>query len=130
MSKPIKVLSLAVALLLLGAAIAYAGTGYVSYNTTVGSFHGAGYTSYQIKAYGGANGYLSSSDVGGDYKVSAAMQDDDGTQGAYTNDVTDNTFYTLAGRSDHLAGESIRVIFRNNWKTPVNVQVSGSWASY
>ena len=129
MSKQIKVVVSILALLLLGSTIAYAGTSYEYYNTTVGSFHGSGYTSYQIKAYGGANGGLSSYGVGGDYQVSAAMEDDDGTHGAYTNGITDNTFYTLAGNSNHLTGESIRVHFRNGWTTPVNVQVDGVWAS-
>lgn len=119
-----------VSLLMLGSIIAYAGTGYEWYDTTVGSFHGSGYTGYQTKSVGGANGYLNSSGVGGDYTVSAAMQDGDGTEGAYTNGITDNTFYMLAGNSNHLAGESIRVHFRNGWTTPVNVQVNGSWASY
>ncbi len=130
MSKMIKTIILMITLLMLGSTIAYAGTTYEGYNTTVGSFHGSGYTGYQTKAVGGANGYLNSVGVGGDYVVSAAMQDGDGTEGAYTNGITDNTFYTLAGNSNHLAGEYIRVHFRNGWTTPVNVQVSGSWASY
>jgi hypothetical protein len=129
MLKKVKVVLVIVAVLMLGSTIVYAGTTYEGYNTTVGSFHGSGYTGYQTKSTSGANGDLYSSEVGGDYVVSARMLESDGTAGAYTNNIGDNNYYTLAGNSNHLVGESIRVHFRNNWTTPVNVQVSGSWRS-
>lgn len=127
--KKVKLIALVIAILLLGTAIVQAGESYESYNTTVGSFHGSGYTSYQTKAISGAYGNLYSSEVGGDYTVSARMLESDGTAGAYTNNITDNKSYSLASNTQHLAGDSIRVHFRNNWTTPVNVQVSGSWRS-
>jgi hypothetical protein len=127
MSKKVKAVMLIVAILMLGSTIVYAGTSYEGYDTTVGSFHGSGYTGYQTKSTSGANGDLYSSEVGGDYVLSARMLEYDGT--AYTNNIGDNNHYTLAGNPNHLAGESIKVHFRNNWTTPVNVQVRGSWRS-
>lgn len=65
--------ALAVGLLASAAGVS-AGTSYGYYSTTVGSFNGSGYTSYQTKANSGQYGYLDSDSVGGSYVVDARMQ--------------------------------------------------------
>lgn len=113
----------------LGAGTAFAGTAYSNYSTTVGRLNGSGYTSYQRKAISGANGNLNSRLVGGNYVVDARMQEKNGASGAWTRNITDNTFYELDSHVNHSKGDSVRVHFSNDWNTPVNVQVAGSWRS-
>lgn len=110
--------------------VAEAGTRYESYSTTVTKFNGNGYTETQTKVVTDKSGSLSSSSVGGKYKVDACMalprhatcvigaswiRVDDGTQASLKNWV--------------VQGNTPRVRFSNDLRTPVNVQVSGSWKS-
>lgn len=129
MNKKLKSLLVFGAICVFGSTMVYAGTSYVGYSTTVGRFNGSGYTSYQTKSISGANGGLSSGSVGADYVVDARMQEYDGPAGAWTRDVDDNTYYDLDGHVEHKSGDSVRVQFSNDWNTPVQVQVSGSWKS-
>jgi len=92
-------------------------------------FNGNGYTAYQTKSTSGANGELSSGNVGGDYVVDARMQENDGTAGSWTRNVDDNTDYYLDGHISHVRGDYVRVQFSNDWNTAVSVQVDGSWRS-
>lgn len=118
--------------LLIASSMVFAGTSYVGYCTTVGRFNGSGYTAYQNKAIAGANGSLYSSLVGADYVVDARMQEVNGNtkiNGVWTRDVDDFTYYSLAGHYEFLQGDYVRVQFSNDWCTPVNVQVQGSWLS-
>ncbi len=116
-------------LTLLGSTTIYAGSTYSSYNTTVGKLNGNGYTGFQTKSVSGANGNLKSVSVGGKYVVDARMQERNGTVGAWVRNISDDTNYGLPGNSSHLKGDSVRVQFSNDWNTPVNVQVTGSWRS-
>lgn len=117
------------AVLTLGSTMVYAGTSYKTYSTTVGRFNGNGYTAYQTKSISGANGGLSSHNVGADYVVDVRMQEDDGTAGSWTRNVDDNSYYDLDGNVNHKQGDYIRLHFSNDWNTPVAVQVDGSWKS-
>lgn len=111
-------------------ATALAGTSYSSYDTTVPRLNGSGYTGYQTKATAGANGNLNSTSVGADYEVDARMQDaTSGVHGPWVRDVVDSTSYILYSDNNHAEGDSMRVQFSNDWDTPVNVQVTGSWRS-
>mgnify|MGYP001630639534 CR=1 FL=1 len=127
--KKIKTLLAVFAIFIFGSMMVYAGTTYEGYNTTVGRLNGNGYTAYQTKYIGGANGDLSSDYVGSDYVVDARMQEDDGTAGSWTRDVDDNSYYDLDGHIDHKYGDYVRVQFSNDWNTTVDVQVGGSWRS-
>ncbi|WP_019138723.1 hypothetical protein [Peptoniphilus timonensis] len=103
--KKIKTLLAVFAIFIFGSMMVYAGTTYEGYNTTVGRLNGNGYTAYQTKYIGGANGDLSSDYVGSDYVVDARMQEDDGTAGSWTRDVDDNSYYDLDGHIDHKYGD-------------------------
>lgn len=127
--KKIKALLALCAVFAFGSTMVFAGTYYNEYSTTVGRFNGDGYTSYQTKSISGANGELSSGNVGADYVVDARMQEDDGTAGSWTRDITDNTDYDLDGHINHRNGDYVRVHFSNDWNTSVNVQVDGFWRS-
>lgn len=127
--RKIKTLVALCAVVIFGTTMVYAGTSYKGYNTTVGKFNGNGYTAYQTKSTSGANGELSSGNVGGDYVVDARMQEDDGTAGSWTRDVDDNTDYYLDGHISHVRGDYVIVQFSNDWNTAVSVQVDGSWRS-
>lgn len=109
-------------------ATAFAGTSTTTYNTTVGKFNGSGYSGYQTKSISGANGWLYSTMVGGNYKVDVRMNSSSGN-GSWLRNVTDGTSASLPGKSTQRAGSSIRLKFSNNVTTPVNVQVVGSWKS-
>lgn len=100
------------------------GTTNANYSTTVGSFGGSGYTGQQTKAISGTAGYGHSSHVGGSYSVSARM-DPDGTWTGY--EIGDNQNYYLYNSVN--AGTVVRVQFKNELTTPVDVQVSGYWRS-
>lgn len=117
--------ALAVGLLASAAGVS-AGTSYGYYSTTVGSFNGSGYTSYQTKANSGQYGYLDSDSVGGSYVVDARMQAGSGT-GPWARNVGDNDFVSLP--NSIVSGDSARVQFSNDLNTPVNVQVTGYWKS-
>lgn len=125
-NKKFAVLGLAIGLIAFGGA-AQAGTTYSSYSTTVGSYNGSGYTSYQTKATSGAYGNLSSSVVGGSYTVDARMTSPSGGTGSWVQSVGDNDSRSLP--NSIAKGSSARVQFSNDLTTPVNVQVSGSWRS-
>lgn len=118
-------LGLAVGLMAFGGAV-QAGTSYSSYDTTVASFNGSGYTGYQTKTNAGTYGNLNSSNVGGSYTVDARMQASSGT-GAWARSVTDSDSRNLSNSVPK--GTSARVQFSNDVTTPVNVQVTGSWRS-
>lgn len=101
-----------------------AGTDNEPYSTTVGAVGGYGYTAYQEKAISGTAGYGHSSNVGGNYSVSARM-DPGGSWTGYWID--DNQNYYLYNSVS--AGNSVRVQFKNSYTTFVDVQVSGYWRS-
>lgn len=113
---------------MLFAATAFAGTTSTSYNTTVGKFNGSGYSDYQTKTTGGANGWIDSTQVGGDYVVDVRMNSSAGN-GSWLRNLDDGTSAALPGSSKQTAGSSIRLKFSNDLTTPVNVQVKGSWKS-
>lgn len=119
--KTLAVLGLSVGLLA-SAGIVEAGTSYSGYSTTVGKFNGSGYTGYQTKSTSGKYGNLSSGTVGGNYVVDARM-----SSGSWVRNVTDNDYRSLP--NSVASGNSARVQFSNDFDTPVNVQVSGSWRS-
>lgn len=107
---------------------AMAGTSYSKYNTTVGRFNGNGYTDYQTKATSGANGYIKSTKVGGDYVVDVRMNSSSGN-GSWVRDLDDNDNRSLSGSAKMKKGCSVRAHFSNDWNTPVAVQVIGQWKS-
>ena len=81
-------------------------------------------------ATAGANGDLSSSSVGGNYKVDARMQDaTSGVNGSWTRNVDDSTDYVLYGNASHAKSDSMRVQFSTDITTLVSVQVTGNWKS-
>lgn len=129
MKKLRKKIIITLALLSLAGGVAQAGYSYSGYNTTVGRFNGSGYTGFQIKSKGGANGDIYSRHVGGNYRVDARMLESNGTVGAWTRGITDYGSYYVDGNYNHRRGDSVRLQFSNNWNTPVNVQVSGTWRS-
>lgn len=106
---------------------AFAGTSYESYNTTVGKFNGSGYSDYQTKTTSGANGYIKSKKVGGDYVVDVRMNGLG--NGSWVRNLTDGTNKSLPGHYKQTKGSDVRVKFSNDITTPVNVQVSGTWKS-
>ena len=111
-------------------ATALAGTTYTTYNTTVPAVNGSGYSGYQTKSIGGANGNLNSVSVGSTYFVDARMQDaTSGVHGSWIRDVTDSTNYVVYSNANHAGGDSMRMQFSNDLFTPVSVQVTGSWRS-
>lgn len=107
---------------------AMAGTSYSKYNTTVGRFNGNGYTSYQTKATAGANGYIKSTNVGGNYVVDVRMTSSSGN-GSWVRDLDDQDNRSLPGSSKMKKNCSVRAQFSNDWNTPVAVQVAGTWKS-
>lgn len=107
---------------------AQAGTEFADFNTTVGKFNGSGYTGTQRKAYSGANGYVSTSSVGGGYSVDARMVSGN-IKGGWTRGISGNCGQELPGNSQQKKGKNVRVQFSNNITTPVNVQVTGRWKS-
>ena len=128
MKKTIKIAAVVIVIAALFGGAVYAGTSYDRYNTTVGRFNGAGYSQYQTKAVGGANGFISSASVGGSYTVDARMNSSKGN-GAWLRSVNDGTKAGLPGNAKQTAGTSVRVQFSNDLLTPVNVQVEGYWKS-
>lgn len=52
-----------------------------------------------------------------------------GTVGVWTRGITDYGSYYVDENYNHRRGDSVRLQFSNNWNTPVNVQVSGTWRS-
>jgi hypothetical protein len=123
--KKLVVLGLALGLLATAGA-AQAGYSYEKYDTQVGAFNGSGYSSYQTKAKGGAYATLISSSVGGSYTVDARETGHSGPA-SWRRDVTDSKTYSLP--SIQSAGYDAIVQFSNDLNTPVNVRVTGSWAS-
>lgn len=128
MKKVIKSIAVSAMAVMMFGTMAYAGTSYSKYNTTVGKFNGSGYSGYQTKSISGANGYISSSTVGGSYVVDARMNSSSGN-GSWLRNVNDGTKAELPGNSNQKKGSSVRVKFSNDITTPVNVQVVGSWKS-
>jgi hypothetical protein len=107
-----------------------AGTTYSNYSTTVGAFNGSGYTGYsQTKTSSGANGYIKSSTVGGNYVVDVRMQDAQGNSGDWLRNLGDNDDRAIDGHINHIKGDDMRLHFSNDFDTSVNVQVSGQWKS-
>lgn len=113
-------------ILLSGSAV-YAGTTATAYTSMVARLNGSGYTPYQTKAYTGYNGVVYSEAVGAGYVVDARMEGS--SDGAWIRDLNDNQTRSLPSNSNQTAGSSIRLQFSNDWNTPVNVVVSGSWKS-
>ncbi|RBP04504.1 hypothetical protein, partial [Rossellomorea aquimaris] len=85
-----------------------------------------GYSNYQTKAKGGAYATLISRSVGGSYTVDARETGHSGPA-SWRRDVTDSKTYSLP--SIQSAGYDAIVQFSNDLNTPVNVRVTGSWAS-
>lgn len=123
--KKLAVLGLAVGLLA-SAGAAQAGYSYSSYDTQVGSFNGSGYTNYQTKSNGAAYATLISKTVYDKYTVDARETGHSGPA-SWRRDVTDNRTYSLP--SIQGSGYDAIVQFSNDVTTPVNVRVTGSWAS-
>lgn len=107
---------------------AYAGTDMKYYSTVVGRFNGCGYCNYQTKAVSGKDGYISSSKVGGKYKVDVRMESSSGS-GDWLRNVTDGTQKAVKAHSKHTKGSQVRLKFSNDALTPVAVGVSGYWKS-
>ncbi len=107
----------------------YAGTSYVNYNTTVGKFNGSGYGADQTKVTSGANGYIKSTSVGGDYEVDVRELDDDGNAGEWTRNIKDGSEKSVSGHRYTTKGDRVRLEFSNDWNTPVDVQVTGKYKS-
>lgn len=108
------------------ASTAMAGTSYSKYNTTVGKLNGNGYTGYQTKSTAGANGYIKSTNVGGNYVVDARMSSSSGN-GSWVRNLDDNENRSLPGSAKMKKGCSVRTHFSTDWDTPVAVQVRGQW---
>ncbi len=128
MKKIIKSVSVMGLAIMMFGAVAFAGTSYSGYNTTVGKFNGSGYSGYQTKSISGANGYILSTSVGGSYVVDVRMNSSSGS-GSWLRNVTDGTQAELPGSSYQTSGTSVRAQFSNDINTPVDVQVVGSWKS-
>lgn len=124
-TKTIAIASMAVMML---GTTAFAGSTFSSYSTTVGKFNGNGYSSYQTKEIDGANGAISSTSVGGGYEVDVRMNSSVGS-GSWTRDLKSGTEAALPGYYKQVSGTKVRAQFSNNITTPVDVQVTGSWAS-
>ena len=86
--------------------VAFAGTTYSYYNTTVGKFNGSGYSGYQTKVT------RMSSTAG---------------NGAWLRNVDDGTVAYLDSPVSQVNGCSVRCQFSNDITTPVDVQVTGYW---
>ncbi|WP_372428921.1 hypothetical protein [Lysinibacillus fusiformis] len=104
----------------------HAGTDFKDYSTTVGAVNGSAYTDYQVKDTSKADGYLDSYNVGGNYKVDARMTASTGT-GSWVR-IDDNMGYFIPN-SITSGNSTTRMQFSNDVTTPVNVQVTGKWAS-
>lgn len=127
-NKVIKAVTLGSVAVMMFSTVAWAGTSYSTYSTTVGRFNGSGYTAYQTKSIAGANGYIKSTKVGGDYVVDVRMVSPSGN-GSWLRDVDDTTSAYVPGKSSQLDGCQVRLEFSNDITTPVNTQVEGSWKS-
>lgn len=128
MKKMLKAVAVAGAAVMLIGTTAFAGENYSTYNTTVGKINGNGYSGYQTKAISGANGYIRSTSVGGDYQVDVRMNGANGN-GAWLRNVDDGTNAEIPGNSKQKKDDSVRLQFSNDLTTTVDVQVSGSWKS-
>jgi len=128
MKKPICALAVTASAICLLGLTAHAGNNFSGYNTTVGKMNGNGYSGYQTKSTGGANGYIISTSVGGNYVVDARMNCNKGNA-PWKRNITDGTSGSLPGYYKQTAGESIRIQFSNDITTPVDVQVVGKWKS-
>lgn len=113
---------------LLSGGLTYSGTVFQYYNTSVGAFNGNGYTDYQTKSIGGANGHINSYTVGGSYVVSVRMTNSNASA-AWVRGVDSRQSYELPGHHKHLSNHFVRLQFSNGWVTPVSVQVTGDWRS-
>lgn len=121
------VLTAGVAVMMMTSA-AVAGSSYSHYNTTIGKFNGNGYTGYQTKNTAGANGYIKSTKVGGDYVVDVRMNGPSGN-GSWVRNLDDKDNRSLPGSAKMKKGCLVRAQFSNDWNTPVAVQVVGQWKS-
>ena len=115
-------------ILMMFSTVAFAGTTYSHYETTVGKINGSGYSGYQTKVTSGANGILKSTSVGGNYTVDARMSSSCGN-GAWLRNVDDGTVEYLDSPVTQVSGCSVRCQFSNDITTPVDVQVIGDWKS-
>lgn len=123
-----KIVALCAILCLLGTSMAYAGTTYKSFSTTVGKINGSGYTAYQKKAKTGADADLKTTNTGG-YELDVRMIDENGTVGAWKKNVKNKNTYTVPGHQLHFANYDARLQFSNNVTTLVDVQAEGTWRS-
>jgi len=123
-----KIVTLCAILCLLGTSMAYAGTTYKSFSTTVGRVNGTGYTAYQKKAKTGADADLKTTSTGG-YELDVRMIDENGCVGAWRKNIYQKDTYTVPGHQLQFAGYDARLQFSNDLTTLVNVQVEGTWRS-
>lgn len=109
-----------------GAVSAWAGSNVTTYNTTVGSRNGYGYTGWRTKAIQNHDVYLLMYSVGGNYVVDLRI--DGHTNMAWSRNVGDN--HQLLMDDWNAVGTSERIQFSNDLSTPVDVQVTGEWINY
>lgn len=123
-----KLVALCAILSLLGTSMAYAGTTYKSFSTTVGKINGSGYTAYQKKATTGKDADLKTTNTGG-YEMDVRMIDENGTVGAWKRDIVANHTYKVPGHQLHLEDYNARLQFSNDATTLVDTQAEGTWRS-
>ncbi len=116
--------------LLATAGVAQAGFTNKSYNTTVGSWGGKGYTGTDVKVQTDADAYIKSVSVGGSYQVDACVAlPTTGWCTAFAEVVRLDDNVTRYPGNSVVAGNNPRIMFTNDWNTVVNVQVTGQWRS-
>lgn len=123
-----KLVALCAILSLLGTSMAYAGTTYKEFSTTVGKANGNGYTAFQKKTTTGADADLKTTNTGG-YEMDVRMVDENGTVGAWKRDIVANRSYKVPGHQLHLKNYNARLQFSNDLTTLVDTQAEGTWRS-
>lgn len=127
MKKATKILLTTFVFMLLSGTAVLAGTTSTNYLTVVAKLNGYGYSNFQTKTYTGNTGSMYSSSVGGGYVVDVRMVGPSNAE--WIRDLNDYQSRSLPSNSSQTAGSSIRLQFSNDWNTPVDVLVSGTWKS-
>lgn len=116
------------AVLVGGAGVAYAGTGYSSFSTTIGVGGTAAYTGSQTKTTSNAAGNFAPSFIGVGRTISARQyRNSDGAQGAERTGVAAGDNVTQP--NSFSAGNGVRTQVAGNFTWPNSTQVDGSWRS-
>lgn len=102
----------------------------MEYDTTVGRIAGYEYYDYLTQLTTGASPSVDSAVVGVDYLVDVRFQTSNANVGSWTYNLGDNTFIYLSATNNFASGDDVRLQFQNKATTPVNVQVSGTWATH